>query len=97
MSDHGDGKDKENSGHARQQRIRRSHEERKKRFWYDFVRFNLTGWSVVLPTMAGLAFGAWIDNRWQSPFSWKLALMLVGLVLGCLNAWYWIRKKDREQ
>lgn len=84
------------SGRART-RIRRSREERRKRFWYDFMRFNLTGWSVVLPTMAGLAIGAWLDSRWQSSFSWKLALMLVGLLLGCLNAWYWIRRKDREQ
>jgi len=74
-----------------------SREERRKRFWYDFMRFNLTGWSVVLPTLAGLALGAWIDGRWQGPFSWKLALMLTGLALGCLNAWYWIRKKERER
>jgi ATP synthase protein I len=76
-------------------KVRRSREERKKRFWYDFMRFNLTGWSVVIPTLAGLALGAWLDSRWQNSFSWKLALMLVGLVLGCLNAWYWIRRKER--
>ena len=77
--------------------IRRSREDRKKRFWYDFMRFNLTGWSVVLPTLGGLALGAWLDSRWESAFSWKLTLMLTGLVLGCLNAWYWIRRKDRER
>lgn len=77
-------------------RVRLSREDRKKRFWYDFMRFNLTGWSVVLPTLAGLAIGAWLDSRWPSSFSWKLALMLAGLVLGCLNAWYWIRRKDQR-
>lgn len=81
-------------GRARK-RVSRTREERKKRFWYDFMRFNLTGWSVVLPTLAGLAIGAWLDNRWGGSFSWKLALMMAGLVLGCLNAWYWIRRKDR--
>jgi ATP synthase protein I len=77
--------------------VNRSREERKKRFWYDFARYNLTGWSVVVPTFAGLAAGAWIDNRWPGAFSWKLTLMLVGLGLGCLNAWYWIKKKDKGQ
>ena len=63
-------------------------------FWYDFIRFNLTGWSVVVPTLAGLAIGNWIDNRYPAGFSWTLALMAVGLFLGCLNAWYWIRRQD---
>jgi len=64
------------------------------RFWYDFMRFNLTGWSVVIPTMAGLAIGNWIDNHYAANFSWALALMSAGLFLGCLNAWYWIRRQD---
>lgn len=63
-------------------------------FWYDFIRFNLTGWSVVIPTLAGLAIGNWIDNRYPAGFSWALALMAIGLFLGCLNAWYWIRHHD---
>jgi len=64
------------------------------RFWYDFMRFNLTGWSVVVPTLAGLAIGNRIDNRYPASFSWALALMAGGLFLGCLNAWYWIRRQD---
>lgn len=67
------------------------------RFWYDFMRFNLTGWSVVVPTLAGLAIGNWIDNRYPAGFSWALTLMSVGLFLGCLNAWYWIRHQDHGE
>lgn len=69
-------------------------ERERNRFWYDFMRFNLTGWSVVVPTLAGLAIGNWIDNRYPASFSWALALMAIGLLLGCLNAWYWIRRQD---
>ncbi|MBE0428851.1 MAG: AtpZ/AtpI family protein [Thermoleophilia bacterium] len=68
---------------------------RNSRFWYDFARFNLTGWSIVIPTLLGLLAGRWIDDRWPGPFSWSLALMLAGLFLGSLNAWYWIRRKDQ--
>ena len=69
-------------------------ERERSRFWYDFLRFNLTGWSVVVPTLAGLAIGNWIDNRYPTSFSWALVLMGIGLFLGCLNAWYWIRRQD---
>ncbi|MBI5870036.1 MAG: AtpZ/AtpI family protein [Actinobacteria bacterium] len=71
-------------------------ERERSRFWYDFMRFNLTGWSVVVPTLAGLAIGNWIDNRYPTSFSWALVLMAVGLFLGCLNAWYWIRHQDNN-
>jgi ATP synthase protein I len=64
------------------------------RFWYDFGRFNLTGWSIVLPTMAGLLLGSWLDDVVPVSFSWKLPLMFAGLVLGSWNAWYWIRRID---
>lgn len=74
--------------------VKRPRHTDSRRFWYDFIRFNLTGWSVALPALAGLFVGSWIDNRWPGPVSWKLALMLAGLMLGCINAWYWIRRKD---
>jgi len=47
-----------------------------------------------VPTLLGLALGAWIDRRFPSHFSWTLMLMVAGLGLGCLNAWKWV---DREQ
>ena len=50
------------------------------------------GWSVVVPTLAGIAAGAWIDRHWPSRFSWTLVLMMTGLVLGCANAWLRIRR-----
>ena len=27
--------------------------------------------------------------------SWTLALLVAGLMLGCLNAWHWVAKEDR--
>lgn len=50
------------------------------------------GWSVVLPTLVGVAAGVWIDGRWPGRFSWTLALMMTGLLLGCANAWLRIRR-----
>lgn len=52
--------------------------------------FGIVGWSVVIPTLAGIAMGIWIDGRWPGRFSWTLMLLFGGLICGCLNAWYWV-------
>ena len=52
--------------------------------------FGIVGWSVVIPTLIGVALGIWIDGRWPGRFSWTLMLLFGGLICGCLNAWYWV-------
>ncbi len=53
--------------------------------------FGLVGWSIAIPTLIGIAVGVWIDSRWPSQYSWTLMMLIVGVILGCLNAWYWVR------
>jgi ATP synthase protein I len=57
--------------------------------WFGLGMYGLVGWSVVIPTLGGVALGVWIDGRWPSRFSWTL-MLLGGLLLGCWNAWYWV-------
>lgn len=68
--------------------------ERDVTFWLGM--FGLVGWSVALPTVLLTALGAWIDSRYPSRYSWTLMLLFVGIVIGCLNAWYWIQKESRD-
>jgi ATP synthase protein I len=58
--------------------------------WFGLSIFGIVGWSVVIPTLIGIALGIWIDSRWPGRFSWTLMLLFGGLICGCLNAWYWI-------
>ena len=58
--------------------------------WFGFGMFGIIGWSVVVPAIALIALGVWIDTRWPSRYSWTLMLLFVGVVLGCVNAWYWV-------
>lgn len=53
----------------------------------------IVGWSIAVPTLLGVAAGIWIDRRAGSDLSWTLSLLGVGLLVGCLTAWYWV---DRE-
>ena len=58
--------------------------------------FGVIGWSVALPTLAGVALGLWLDARFESgTISWTLTLMIVGLVCGLAIAWGWVRREGR--
>jgi len=60
--------------------------------WFGLGMMGLIGWSVVVPTLLGAALGIWLDNRHPGSHSWTLML----LVIGCLNAWHWVAKEDKE-
>ena len=64
--------------------------------WSGLGMMGLVGWSVAMPTLLGAALGLWLDKHYPGEHSWTLALLAVGLGLGCLNAWHWIVKEDRE-
>ncbi len=61
--------------------------------WFGIGTFGMVGWSIVIPTLIGVLLGTWLDNTTSVSFSWRLTLMFVGLVIGCVNAWYWISKE----
>jgi len=63
--------------------------------WFGLGMMGLIGWSVVIPTLLGAALGIWLDNRHSGSHSWTLMLLVIGLVIGCLNAWHWVGKEDK--
>lgn len=63
--------------------------------WFGLGMMGLIGWSVVVPTLLGAAVGAWLDKRFPGRHSWTLALLIAGLVIGCLNAWQWVAEEDK--
>jgi ATP synthase protein I len=70
--------------------------ERDRSVWFGLGMFGMVGWSVAIPTLIGIALGIWIDTTWQGPYSWTLMLLFVGVVIGCLNAWYWVKRESRR-
>ena len=64
--------------------------------WFGLGMMGLVGWSVVVPTLLGAALGIWLDNHHQGSHSWTLMLLVIGLVIGCVNAWHWVGKEDKE-
>jgi ATP synthase protein I len=64
-----------------------------KNIWFGFGMSGLVGWSVTVPTLLGVALGVWVDKHHPSLYSWTLMFMLIGLIIGCLNAWHWVSRE----
>ena len=64
--------------------------------WFGLGMMGLVGWSVVVPTLLGAALGSWLDAHYPGQHAWTLALLMAGLSVGCLNAWHWVAKEDKE-
>lgn len=67
-----------------------------KKTWFGLGMMGLVGWSITVPTLIGLLVGIWIDSTVETRYAWTLMLMVSGLVIGCLNVWYWLNKEARE-
>lgn len=84
--------DKIDAAAARKLKARQSH----KSVWFGLGMFGLVGWSVAVPTLLGIALGLWIDGHFPSQYSWTLMLLLLGIGLGCFNAWYWVQQESHH-
>lgn len=93
-----DGSDDETDTIARKARqMEEARKRHRESAWYGLGMFGLVGWSVAVPTVAGVALGLWIDGKWPGDVSWTLALLLAGACLGAFNAWYWIQREGRDE
>ena len=63
--------------------------------WLGLGMMGLVGWSVVVPTLLGAALGIWLDKHHPGKHAWTLALLVAGLAVGCLNAWFWVAKEEK--
>ena len=79
------------------ERRSRSQRQKKRGIWFGLGMFGLVGWSVAIPALLLLALGIWIDRTWDSGYSWTLMLLVLGMGLGCMNAWYWVKKESEGE
>lgn len=77
-------------------RKKKKEEEGEKTVWFGLGLLGLIGWSVAIPTVAGALGGVFIDLKTGSEYSWTLMLMFLGLIIGCVNAWFWVTRERRK-
>lgn len=80
----------------RAERKLQARKTRERGVWFGLGMFGLVGWAVAVPTLIGVALGLWLDASLASERSWTLALLLGGVALGCINAWYWVSRESRR-
>lgn len=78
----------------RRERARRRGDESA---WAWLGTFGLVGWTVVVPTLLGLAVGIFIDERVESPISFTITFLIVGAATGMTMAWYWVRRESESE
>jgi ATP synthase protein I len=74
-------------------RMRRARGEEEGSIWSYLGLLGMVGWSIVTPTALGALLGWWIDSRWRTDDSWTLGLLVLGLAVGCFNAWRMITQE----
>ncbi len=74
-------------------RIEKGRREKDKFFWKYVGLIGTVGWSVVVPMLIGVLVGVWLDRKFDVSM-WTLGLLILGLAMGCWNAW---RTVTREQ
>lgn len=87
----------EKIGKKANRKIKARSEKGEKSLWFGLGMFGLVGWAVSIPTLIFLAIGVWIDARFESQYSWTLMFLVIGIILGCLNAWFWVKRESQNE
>lgn len=74
----------------------KARDERRRGVWFGLGMFGLVGWGVAIPTLLGILLGLWLDRQYPGPVSWTLTFLFLGIALGCLNAWYWVKRESEH-
>lgn len=97
MEDHQSYKKKSFSTEVGEKEARKLKAQRKKpNVWSGLGLFGMIGWSIVIPTLLGALLGIWLDKNYKVDFSWTLSLLVAGLMIGCVIAWNWVNKENKE-
>jgi ATP synthase protein I len=80
----------------KEQRKLKARKRRNHGIWFGLGMFGVVGWSIAVPVVLGTFAGIWIDLHWPGPYSWTLMLLIIGLIVGCANAWFWIQKQRKR-
>lgn len=79
---------------AQERRMIRERSRGERSIWFGLGMMGMIGWSVVLPALAGVVVGAWLDLRFPGGLPWTLVLLLLGIGLGSLSAWRWVSEEQ---
>jgi ATP synthase protein I len=78
---------------ASQERAERWKREGERSLGQNLAMIGSLGWLIVVPTLAGVAMGRWLDHKFGTGIQFTGALIAVGVALGGWLAWRRIGKE----
>jgi ATP synthase protein I len=60
-------------------------------------QIGILGWSIVVPTLLGLAIGHWLDKHFHTGVFFAAPLLMAGAAFGLWSAWKWMHRQTRSQ
>jgi ATP synthase protein I len=77
----------------RAERQRRYQQEGEPSMGQRLAQIGVLGWIVILPTLAGMMLGHWLDQVFSKSIFFTAPLLMIGLGLGCWFGWRWVNGK----
>jgi len=84
-------------GKKESRKIQGRKNKKRESVWFGLGMFGLVGWSVAIPTIIFTAIGVWLDSITEGQISWTITFLFLGVILGCLNAWRWVKKESSNE
>lgn len=81
---------------AQAERRLKARRTKKHSIYFGVGMFGVVGWSVAIPALLGIAGGLWLDQRNPGQISWTLTGLFVGITMGLLIAWNWVKQEGRS-
>jgi len=66
----------------KEKRKLRARDKKYQAIWFGMGLFGVIGWSVMVPTLIGIAVGIWADRRWPGNISWTLTSLFKNVLSG---------------
>lgn len=57
------------------------------------AQIGVLGWIIVVPMLAGLFLGRWLDAHFGTGIFWSAPLLMLGLAIGGWTAWKWMNAR----
>ena len=96
MSEDLEGRELPEEIQRKEERKIKARREKDRGIWFGLGMFGLVGWSVAVPALLGIMAGVWLDKIFTDRYSWTLMGLVLGVIIGCFNAWYWVKKESRH-
>jgi ATP synthase protein I len=69
---------------------------KEKPFWHYASLIGVGGWLFAIPIVAGAYFGSYLDREFKGEISWTITFIIIGLVAGIYNFWFFYMRKTRK-